>query len=36
VEQWILGWGAQAEVISPPELRTKMQETIKKLATMYS
>lgn len=36
VEQWILGWGAHAEVVSPPELRTKMKETIKKLATMYA
>lgn len=36
VEQWILGWGAQAEVVAPPELRAKMHATAKKLATVYA
>ncbi|KXU36733.1 hypothetical protein AXK12_02970 [Cephaloticoccus capnophilus] len=35
VEQWVLSWGAHAEVLGPPELRTKMQATAKKLVAIY-
>lgn len=35
VEQWVLGWGAAAEVIGPPELRAKLQRTINTLAGIY-
>jgi len=35
VEQWVLGWGAHAEVLTPPELRTKIQATAKKLVAIY-
>lgn len=34
-EQWILGWGAAAEVVGPPELRTNIQRTIQILAGRY-
>lgn len=35
IEQWVLGWGASAEVVAPAELRHSIQETIKKLAVVY-
>lgn len=35
IENWILGWGHQVEVLSPPELRAKMAEGARKLATVY-
>ncbi|MFI5357206.1 MAG: helix-turn-helix transcriptional regulator [Opitutales bacterium] len=35
VEQWVLGWGAAAEVIGPPELRTKLRDTVAALAARY-
>jgi predicted DNA-binding transcriptional regulator YafY len=35
VEQWILSWGAAAEVIAPPELRTQIITTIKELGKTY-
>jgi proteasome accessory factor B len=35
-EQWILGWGAAAEVIGPPELRTNMKKTVGALAARYA
>jgi predicted DNA-binding transcriptional regulator YafY len=35
VEQWILGWGAAAEVISPPELRASIHRTVAALAARY-
>ncbi len=35
VEQWILGWGAAAEVISPPELRRNLQKTVTALTAVY-
>lgn len=35
VEQWILGWGAAAEVIAPSELRAKIKRTVGALATVY-
>lgn len=35
VEQWILGWGAAAEVMSPPQLRASIHQTAAALAAMY-
>ncbi len=35
VEQWVLGWGAAAEVIAPPEFRTSIQKTVAALAAVY-
>jgi predicted DNA-binding transcriptional regulator YafY len=35
VEHWVLGWGAGAEVIAPPELRQKIQATAHTLAEIY-
>jgi proteasome accessory factor B len=35
-EQWILGWGADAEVIAPPELRANIRRTITTLANTYA
>jgi proteasome accessory factor B len=35
VEQWVLGWGAAAEVLAPPTLREKIRETSVKLAEIY-
>lgn len=35
IEQWILGWGANAEVIEPAELRANLKATAKALAGMY-
>uniref|UniRef100_UPI0040498B2C helix-turn-helix transcriptional regulator n=1 Tax=Cephaloticoccus sp. TaxID=1985742 RepID=UPI0040498B2C len=34
-EQWILGWGAAAEVVGPPELRANIQRTIARLTQRY-
>ncbi len=35
VEQWILSWGAGAEVIGPPELRTSIQKTVAAMSDLY-
>lgn len=35
-EQWILGWGADAEVVGPPELRANIRNAITTLATTYT
>jgi predicted DNA-binding transcriptional regulator YafY len=35
VEQWILGWGAAAEVVAPAELRENVRQTVKNLAAIY-
>jgi len=35
VERWILGWGPQAEVIGPPELRQRMGKAAKQLQAIY-
>jgi len=35
-EQWVLSWGAHAEVLAPPELRAKMRTTAKKLVAIYN
>jgi predicted DNA-binding transcriptional regulator YafY len=36
VESWILGWGEHAEVLEPPELRTKIAATASALAARYT
>ncbi|HUR59880.1 MAG TPA: WYL domain-containing transcriptional regulator [Opitutaceae bacterium] len=36
VEQWVLGWGAAAEVIEPKELRDSVRKTVAALATKYA
>jgi proteasome accessory factor B len=36
VESWILGWGSQAEVIEPAELRERMKAAAEGLASLYS
>jgi len=36
VEQWVLSWGAHAEVLSPPELHAKIRATAKKLVAIYN
>jgi predicted DNA-binding transcriptional regulator YafY len=35
VEQWVLGWGAAAEVIAPAELRTNLRRTAAALSRTY-
>ena len=35
VERWILGWGPQAEVIGPPELRQRLTKAAKQLSAIY-
>ncbi len=35
VEQWILGWGAAAEVIAPAELRANLRRSVATLAKIY-
>jgi predicted DNA-binding transcriptional regulator YafY len=35
VEQWVLSWGAAAEVIAPPPLRDNMRKTARTLAARY-
>ncbi len=35
IEQWVLGWGAAAEVLSPPELRDNIRKIIAALAAHY-
>jgi proteasome accessory factor B len=35
IEQWVLGWGAAAEVIAPPELRASLRRTAAALAAVY-
>jgi proteasome accessory factor B len=35
VEQWVLGWGAAAEVVAPVELRTQLRATAAALAALY-
>lgn len=36
VEQWILGWGAAAEVIAPAELRRNIRRTASALKALYA
>lgn len=33
--RWVLGWGAQAEVTSPPELRQRIASLAREIATKY-
>jgi predicted DNA-binding transcriptional regulator YafY len=35
VEQWVLGWGASAEVIAPRELRASVVKTVATLGKIY-
>lgn len=35
VEQWVLGWGAAAEVVAPAELRASIRKTVTTLAVNY-
>lgn len=35
VEQWVLGWGAAAEVVAPAELRENIRKTVTLLAANY-
>lgn len=36
VEQWILGWGAAAEVLAPAELRSRIRRIVTTLAKNYA
>lgn len=36
VEQWVLGWGAAAEVVGPAELRASVRQTVAALARRYA
>lgn len=36
VERWVLGWGQNAEVLAPPELRQKIGETARGLVARYA
>jgi len=36
VEQWVLSWGAHAEVLAPPELRARIKDSAKKLVAIYN
>ncbi|MEL6310199.1 MAG: WYL domain-containing protein [Chloroflexota bacterium] len=36
IRAWILGWGAQAEVLSPQALRDQIREEAKKLADLLT
>jgi len=36
VEQWILGWGAAAEVVAPEELRQSIGRTVAALSVVYA
>jgi proteasome accessory factor B len=33
---WILGWGADAEVMEPPELRSRVAEELRRAAAIYA
>ncbi len=35
IERWVLGWGADAEVIEPPELRERLKKTAAELTKRY-
>jgi predicted DNA-binding transcriptional regulator YafY len=36
IERWVLGWGADAEVLAPPELRQAIATTATTMAARYS
>ena len=35
IERWVLGWGAEAEVLAPAELREQLSRTVLALAVRY-
>jgi proteasome accessory factor B len=35
IRRWILQWGAQVEVLAPPELRDEVAQTYRKAAERY-
>ena len=35
-ERWVLGWGAEAEVLAPEELRRQISRTVSALAARYT
>ncbi|MCC5024153.1 MAG: WYL domain-containing protein [Candidatus Synoicihabitans palmerolidicus] len=36
LERWVLGWGAQAEVLNPPELRASLKQTVRDISARYT
>ncbi|GAC1659161.1 MAG: YafY family protein [Vulcanimicrobiaceae bacterium] len=34
--RWVLGWGAQAEILGPPELRARMNDLIDSIQLLYN
>jgi len=36
VESWVLGWGSEAEVLGPPELRSRIRQVAQSVAALYS
>ncbi|MGI5837906.1 MAG: helix-turn-helix transcriptional regulator, partial [Chloroflexota bacterium] len=36
ITPWILSWGAEVEVVGPPELRSKIQEIVRRMSEAYS
>jgi proteasome accessory factor B len=36
IERWVLGWGAEAEVLAPPELRQQLTATTAAMTRRYS
>ncbi|MBS0632829.1 MAG: WYL domain-containing protein [Verrucomicrobia bacterium] len=35
IEQWVLGWGAAAEVVAPVELQDNIRKTVRALSALY-
>ena len=35
IKQWILGFGPEAKILSPPELQDSIAEDIRKMQTVY-
>jgi predicted DNA-binding transcriptional regulator YafY len=36
LSRWVLGWGAQAEIVGPPEIRNRVAKLAHEIATKYS
>jgi predicted DNA-binding transcriptional regulator YafY len=36
LSRWVLGWGAQAEIVGPPEIRVRVAALAKEIATKYT
>jgi predicted DNA-binding transcriptional regulator YafY len=36
LSRWVLGWGAQAEIVGPPEIRNRVASLTREIATKYS